>query len=225
MASPLLLINPKNRRRKTRKANPVKTRKTRRASPQKRRHHNPIALRKANPGTYRRRRRSNPSMRGFGNQVMPAVKDAAIGGAGAIAVDYAMGNFVRDMLPTSLQNGYGYAAIKAALTLFAGIGLASSTKGLSRKAAAGALVVQAYDILNQLLPADTKLGYVTYGGVVNGSPLVRTYPGGMGAVVNNQAIGQLGAVVNNAAIGYRPMVGAGQALGSARDRENVTPFR
>ena len=135
MANEMLLINPRRRR-----AAP----KRRRASPKRRR--NPVArrassrisraparrLRRRNPISNfslgrrgSRRRRRNPISLGGLNvkSLMTMLTDAAIGGAGAIAMDVIQGQ-INGFLPASFQSnpttvGVG-DAVKAAVTAFLG---------------------------------------------------------------------------------------------------------
>jgi hypothetical protein len=120
--------------------------------------------RRANPA---RRRRNPISLGGVNvNSIMAQLKEGAIMGAGAVAADIGYG-YIQRYLPASLQAGPGQvtagSAIKAVITAAAGVMLSKSTRGLSRKAAMGALVVQARDIVAGLLPAGTVagLGYST----------------------------------------------------------------
>lgn len=176
----MLLINPRRRRRAAKAS-------ARRASPKRRRttarrRRNPVAVtpavtrsvrrivrRRANPIAGRRRvsrRRRNPI--GIGrisaSSILNQFKDAAIGGAGAIAMDLAMGK-INQFLPASLQTsstsvGVG-DAVKGVITVLAGKLLSKPTKGLSVKMAQGALTCQARDILSSFLPATMAMGYAT----------------------------------------------------------------
>ena len=101
------------------------------------------------------------------------LKDAAIGGAGAIAVDLIYGK-LNPMLPTAIQTspaGVGVGdAVKAVVTVVAGKALSKATKGMSQKAALGALTTQMRDIISTFLPASMTmagLGYSTPGRVLN----------------------------------------------------------
>jgi len=123
------------------------------------------AKRRANP--IRRRRRNPISLGGVNvNGVMAQLKEGALMGAGAVAADMGY-SYIQRYLPASLQAGPGQvtagSALKAVITAAAGVMLSRATKGLSRKAAMGALVVQARDIVAGLLPAGSVagLGYAT----------------------------------------------------------------
>lgn len=190
-------------------ANPAKRR--RRVGAKRRR--NPIAM-------VRRavRRRRNPisiggSVLNFKSYLTP-IKDAAIMGAGAVAMDVGYA-YINRMLPASMQRTPGALgvgdAIKAVLTVALGRILNRPTRGLSQKAAVGALTVQAYNIAASFLPASMPvngaLGYATAGRVVPGagrtnaniraggtvgqyiggpSPLLSGARGGMGMYVGGQ---------------------------------------
>lgn len=197
----MLLLNPRPRR-KSRKAPSAaqranwarfaamaKGRKTKRRK-------NPAASsrtstagspRRSNPlGAYRRasrrvaRRRNPISMRGvtgglfnFRSYIAP-LKDAAVMGAGAVAMDVGF-SYVNRYLPASMQRVPGTVgvgdAVKAVLTVALGKLLAKPTKGLSQKAAMGSLVVQMRDITTAMLPASmgvSGLGWMTNARVVPG---------------------------------------------------------
>lgn len=158
--------NPKRRRRNpapmdSYEANPRRRRARRR---------NPIAA-------YRRvtRRRNPIGLGGISvNSIIGVAKEAAVMGAGAVAMDVAYG-YVQKYLPASLQAGLNQAtagaAVKGLLTVIAGQALSKATRGLSRKAAMGALTVQFRDLVSGMLPAGTVagLGYAVPGRVVNRS--------------------------------------------------------
>lgn len=101
---------------------------------------------------------------------MSMLKDGLVGGAGAIAVDLAYG-YLAPYLPTTLQRTPGSAsvgdAVKAIVTIAAGKLLSRATRGLSEKAARGALVVQAHGLIAQMLPNTVTLGYATPSQVAN----------------------------------------------------------
>jgi len=170
----MLLINPRKRRkvakRKAVKRNVSATRKIRRRNPigvssvstiRRRRRSNPIAARRAV------RRRRNPISMGSlkSSNILNMLKDAAIGGAGSIAVDVAMG-YAAPYLPASLRRVPGTVgvgdAVKLAATVLLGKVLSKPTKGLSEKMAKGALVCQARDVMRTFLPATMTLGQVGY---------------------------------------------------------------
>jgi hypothetical protein len=183
------LINPRKRRRAAKKAkrrvrrsNPVSyravTRRARAANPAKRRTRR---MRRRNPVAElrgRARRKSNPSLRGMFGGIVPMLKDAAVGAVGAIAVDAAMGQ-VNKYLPASMQPTPGALgtndAIKMVTTVALGSLLSRATRGMSRKAAAGALTVQMDKAIRTFLPPAIKsqLAYGTVAPVVPGRMTVQ----------------------------------------------------
>lgn len=181
----MLLINP--RRRKARRANPVAKRRrvTRRRNPlaavARRRRRNPMPLvrRARNPiGLARRRvmRRRNPIGGRMGTgMLMAAIREAFVGGAGAVAVDLAMGQINR-YLPATLKTVPGTVgagdAVKALITVTLGHLLARPTRGLSRKMALGALTVQSANIMKSFVPGTMAMGYASPARIVNGSNTV-----------------------------------------------------
>jgi hypothetical protein len=156
------------KRRTARRANPVAM-----ANPAPRRRRR--SARRANPAAAVRRRRRNPiNLGGRAGGIMGPIKEAAIQGAGAVAFDIGYG-YVSPYLPASMavvpgRVGVGNA-VKALITVVAGQFLSKYTKGLSRKAAVGALTIQARDIVASMLPASTAsvagLGYAVPGRVIN----------------------------------------------------------
>lgn len=200
----MLLINPKSRgRRKTakrktvRRANPV----AKRAAPKRRRRtyaKNPIAAvrrRMRRPAAAARRvgrRRRNPiSMRSLNMRGISAMlKSALIGGAGAVGVDMLMAQ-LNKYLPVSMQPTAQPGlnnALKAALTVVLGTVLDKPTRGMASKAAAGALAVQAADVVRYTLakfapgsvPAVAGIGYYTPATVANRTARVGPVINGIG---------------------------------------------
>ena len=180
----MLLINPR-RRRKARRANPIAKRRrvTRRRNPlatvARRRRRNPMpAVRRRNPiGLARRRvmRRRNP-IGGMGTgMLMAAIREAFVGGAGAVAVDLAMGQINR-FLPATLVTRPGQIgagdAVKAIITVTLGHLLARPTRGLSRKMALGALTVQSANIMKSFVPGTMAMGYASPARIVRGTNTV-----------------------------------------------------
>jgi len=181
----MLLINPR-RRRKARRANPIAKRRrvTRRRNPlatvARRRRRNPMpAIRRRNPiGLARRRvmrRRRNP-IGGMGTgMLMAAIREAFVGGAGAVAVDLAMGQINR-FLPATLKTVPGTIgagdAVKAIITVTLGHLLARPTRGLSRKMALGALTVQSANIMKSFVPGTMAMGYASPARIVRGTNTV-----------------------------------------------------
>jgi len=144
-------------------------------------------------------------------------KDAAIMGAGAVAMDMGYA-YINRMFPAVIQRtpgGVGVGdAVKAALTVLIGNALSGITKGLSRKAALGALTVQAHGIATNLIgPATVAgLGYVTAGRVVPGSSRVNS----------NMSANRLSAYVS----GPSPSLnGLGAYVGAASPLLSRAPMR
>lgn len=177
----MLLINPRKRRRaapkrakrtsarrRVRRSNPVTV--ISRAPARRRR-----VMRRRNPiGAVRRvmrRRRRNPIGLGSGSSIMAMLKSAAIGGAGAIAVDLAMGQMAK-FLPASMAKTPGkvgvYEVVKVAATIALGKLLSKPTRGLSQKMAAGSLTVQAHQLLSSVVPTGSMpLGYYSPAAISN----------------------------------------------------------
>lgn len=200
----MLLVNPRRRTAKRRKASPAQraararfaamararagkrpARRARRRNPapalpyvaatmpararrRPARRRNPIAAARS----YRRGRRRNPISLGRASTYVSMIKDAAIGAAGAVVVDLAMGQINR-FLPATLQRVPGAVgvgdAVKAVLTVAMGQLLRGPTRGMSTQLAKGALTVQAHGIITQFVPAGLTLGYATAAPVVNSS--------------------------------------------------------
>lgn len=189
MAGQLLLINPR-RRRKSRKARARRRGRKMsalqmkyfgggraRSNPRKRRR---SSVRRSRARSYARRARR--SVRSVGRSmgfslpgITSAMKTAAIGAGGALAVDVAMGQANR-FLPADWQSRYvdgstnwKYYIAKGALAI--GLGVAGARFGGRFRSAMltmaqGSLMVQAYEILRDNMPADLiPLGYYTNGPV------------------------------------------------------------
>ncbi len=201
----MLLVNPRRRkaRKTTRRANPARKtarRRVRRANPlfaaaprHVRRRRNPLFAHKRR---HHVRRRRNPiSFGGSKGGIAQMLKDAALGGVGAVAMDIVMG-YANGVLPTSLQttpNTVGIGdAVKAALTIGLGEMLRSATKGASIKVATGALTVQVSDIVRSFVPSTMTLGANTPAvRVIRGNPRVGPNAGylqnpGMGRYIGSQ---------------------------------------
>ena len=168
----MLLINPRRRtkaKRKTtarrRRRNPLTATAAKTAV---KRRTNPIAKRAVS------RRRRNPISLGVTRKdFMAGFKDAAVGAAGAVAIDVLMGQ-INPKLPASMQIsatqvGIG-DAVKAGLTVMLGKLLNKSTRGMSQKMATGALTVQAHGLISAYLPDSMKLagvGYASPAAIIN----------------------------------------------------------
>lgn len=195
-----LLANPRRRRRSARRRNPIAGRRAYIAA---------------------RRRRRNPiggvNLRGF----LPVLKDAAIQGAGAVAMDWAF-NKINTYIPASMQRVPGSLgvgdAVKALITVALGQVLRGPTKGLSMKAATGALTVQFRDITASLLPAGTlsgSLGYAVPGRLVNMSNRVGPNRSRMGAFTAPGVTPMLSAFT---APGVTPLLSSSMARDGVRFR-------
>lgn len=139
-------------------------------STRRRRRRNPVGA----IGRYvSRRRRRNPISLGGSSLSMKGVldlaKEAAIMGGGAVAMDWLYSQ-VSKYLPANMQAGPGQvnlgSVVKMGITAALGIALNRTTKGLSKKAALGALTVQARDIVLTYVPASVSasvsgLGYMS----------------------------------------------------------------
>lgn len=164
--------------------------------------------RRANPVGARRRRR-NP-IGGIGGKLgvkslMNMLRDAAIGGAGAVGVDVLMAK-LNPHLPVSMQVNPAKVgagdAVKFGITALLGTLLSKPTRGLSQKMAAGAMTVQARDLISGMLPASMAVAGLAYA-----SPAM--------TVRGNQRIGpirstQMGAYIRP---GQTPMLNAYQRPG------------
>ena len=220
----MLLINPRKRRarkaksskrRASRKRNPVSYRAvTRRAKP--------AASRAPNPRRRRRRMRNPVSVRGVFGSIVPMLQDAAIGAGGSIAVDAFMGQ-INKYLPATMQPTPGAVgtndAIKVVTTIALGQLLSRPTRGMSRKAAAGALTVQMDKIIRTFLPANVKaqLAYGTVAPVVPGRMTVQPNAQRMNAYTRPGAATPL---LNGAGAYTRPGAASpllnGRSFGNAR---------
>jgi hypothetical protein len=186
----MLLINPRKRRATKRKAG-AKRRVRARA-----RRKNPITrtatarkvMRRRNPvGAMRRRvmRRRNPigGMGGMGSY-MNVIRDAVMGGAGAIMIDVVYGQ-INKFLPATLRTVPGTIgagdAVKAIGTVFLGHALNKMTRGYSRKAAMASLTVQAYNLMKGFVPTTLPLGYASPAMIAQGTNRVGPIRRGMNA--------------------------------------------
>ena len=207
----MLLINPRKRKaaRKARRATPIAKRRV-----MARRRKNPIAAVKR-----RVMRRRNPIGMGMAGGYMTAIREALMGGAGAVAMDLVFGQ-VNKFLPATLQKTAGTVgagdAIKAVLTVFIGQALNKPTRGFSKKAAQASLTVQAHDIIRSFVPATMALGYYSPAMTAQGTNRVGPIRKGVNAYTSG------GTPLLNA---YQASGGATALLNGARNRENVTMFR
>ncbi len=188
---------PKRKRRASRRTNPIIMSRTYSARRSRARRRNPIRLGGGGGGSLF-------NLRGY----IAPLKEAAIMGAGAVAMDMAYG-YATPYLPAMLQRVPGRVGLgdlaKALLTIAFGKVLAKPTRGLSMKAAMGALVVQGRDIALTLLPrpaAAATVSAVPSPGLPfqGGAGLRRNWTGtgmnsGIGAIVRTGAGGASGPMV------------------------------
>ena len=235
----MLLINPRRRAKaKARRASPKRRRRNpvrvvaRTPAPIRRRR-NPVAAlsrirrRRRNPvaalSRMRRRRRNPIGIGGVSvNSFVAMLKDAAVGGAGAIGADMLMG-YANRYLPAMLQSAPGTVnvgtAVKALLTAVAGQLLSKPTRGLSRKMATGALAVQARDALVTFLPmGGMTMGYASPATITQGSNRVGPIRPGMNAYVRGGSRSPLLNAYTQP--GVTPLLSARPR--SAREREGVS---
>lgn len=226
----MLLINPRRRTgRKTRKAATAKRRRT------TARRKNPISVatvrrRRANPIRAKRRvsrRRRNPiGGKILSGGLMKMIQEAFVGAAGSVAVDVAYGQ-IQSYLPASLRRTPGQVGVgdvvKAAITVGLGSILAKPTKGLSKRMAAGALTVQAADVLKSFVPSTMQLGYIAPARVVPGTnrvgPMRR---GGVSEYVSPGSTPMLSAYTRP---GASPILNGSRQERGAQMREGVSTFR
>lgn len=192
MAEKLLLINPRRRRKasaKKRRASrrnrmPAalerywasrRGRKSARKSTRRARRRNPVPKLTLDRVMRRRssRRRNPINVRGVLGNVVPMVTQAAVGAAGAIAVDYGWG-MLKPKLPAALQSPMAGSAAKILFTVAAGQLLRGVTRGYSQRMAQGALTVQMDQLLRNFLPANVRqsLAYANPAPVVQGTAWV-----------------------------------------------------
>ncbi len=152
-----LAVNPRRRRRR----NPLALL----ANPKKKKRRGKwfsVKAHQRNPISHRRRRRNPVSLAAFRPQsIMAQLIPAAIGGAGALALDVALSHIPQ---PDFLNNAYG----KLAIRVFGAVGigmLAGLVKSnIGRQVTAGALTVVAYntirDVVQKVAPQITMGGYM-----------------------------------------------------------------
>lgn len=216
----MLLINPRKRTaRKARKTTHTAKRKV--AARRK----NPIAAvrrRRMNPmhkvrSTMARRRRNPIKMSGMMGGYMGAIREALMGGAGAVAMEVVFGQ-VEKFLPTSLKKTPGVIgagdAVKAILTVVMGQALKGPTKGFSMKAAQASLTVQAHDLIKTFVPASLPLGYASPAMITQGTNRIGPIRKGMNAYTSS----------GSPLLSAYNMPGSSPLLSGARNREGVTAF-
>lgn len=211
----MLLINPKKRRR-----NPAaKRRVVRRKNPVvaiARRRHNPLAAmrRRRNPIARMRRRMRNPIGGAMMGGYMGQIREAVMGGAGALGMDLVYGQ-INSFLPAALKRTPGVIgagdAVKAVVTVALGGLLNKATRGFSAKAAKASLTIQAYDIMKSFVPGTMTIGYASPALIAQGTNRVGPIRRGMNAYTN-------GTPLLNAYM--KP--GSTAMLSGSRMREGVT---
>lgn len=214
----MLLINPRKRARKARRTTTKRTRVARRRNPIT--STVPIA-RKRNPVRAMRRRimrrRRNPIGMGAASGYINAIRDALMGGVGAVAFDIVHGQIKR-FLPAALQVTPGKIgagdAVRAIITVFAGEALNKVTRGFSRKAAMASLTVQAHDLLKGFVPAALPLGYASPALISQGTNRVGPIRQGMNAYTPPGQTPLLSAYTKGT-----------QLLSGARGREGHSMYR
>lgn len=182
----MLLINP--RKRGARKA--TKRRVVRRKNPvtaMVRRKRNPLAAmrRRRNPmAAMVRRRRRNPIGGAMMGGYMTQIREAVLGGAGALGMDLVYGQ-INSFLPTALKRVPGSIgagdAVKAVVTVALGGLLNKATRGFSAKAAKASLTIQAYDIMKSFVPSSMTIGYASPALIAQGTNRVSPIRRGMNA--------------------------------------------
>jgi hypothetical protein len=209
MAGELLLINPRGR--KGRKKSVKRVGKKRSGIARKAKAAFKIARRRVSSGIRKiRSRRKSGGMKVGGSiksALVPMIKNGLIGGVGAVAIDYAWAK-VAPKLPASIGTGNGAAAAKALATVVAGVALSKVTRGMSKDLAAGALAVQARDLISQHLPMAGRVGYYSPTAVTQGT--ARFNPTGrVGAFIPGRVPGLANAQLGAFVPGRTPGVSAG----------------
>lgn len=172
----LMIVNPAKRRRASTKKRRVRAapRRARRSSVRrnpisvahvKRRIRRYVRRARANPITHRRRRiRRNPIGLGSlrASSIVAMLKDAAIGGAGAVGMDW-LWDKISPNLPATVVSSVGMSrAVQAGLTVLLGRLLKGPTRGLSEKMAIGSLTVQAYSVIQDMTSGGMSgMGYMS----------------------------------------------------------------
>ena len=213
----MLLINPRKRgtrkatkRRVVRRKNPVTAMVKRRRNPlaAMRRRRNPLAAMRM------RTRRRNPIGGAMMGNYMTQIREAVIGGAGALGMDLVYGQ-INSFLPAALKRVPGSIgagdAVKAVITVALGGLLSKPTRGLSDKAAKASLTIQAYDIMKSFVPGGMTIGYASPALIAQGTNRVGPIRRGMNAYTNGTPL--LNAYMSP---------GKTALLSGARNREGVS---
>lgn len=209
----MLLINPRKRTRKVRKT--AAKRRVRRnpiAAMSRRVRRNPVRALKR-----RVMRRRNPIGMAGMTGYMNSIREALMGGVGAVAFDIVHGQIKR-FLPAALQVTPGKIgagdAVRAIITVFVGQALNGVTRGFSKKAAMASLTVQAHDLLKGFVPAALPLGYASPAMVAQGTNRVGPIRQGVNAYTKPGPTPLLSAYTSGS-----------QLLNGARNREGHSMYR
>lgn len=177
MPGELLLINPR-KRRKARATAPKRAAK--RATSRRKKTMQHMTAYHQNPAPRRRRRLSaikssvkkvrrysrNPISKFSISSITGMAKNAAVGAAGALAVDALFG-YAKTMLPASMQSPISdsggvnpmYYLAKGGLAVAVGV-LGSKITKEAGNLAAGSLTISTYEIFRSFIPVSIPLGYV-----------------------------------------------------------------
>jgi hypothetical protein len=199
-----------------RRKNPVTAMVRRRRNPlaAMRRRRNPLAAARRNPLARMRARRRNPIGGAMMGNYMTQIREAVIGGAGALGMDLVYGQ-INSFLPAALKRVPGSIgagdAVKAVITVALGGLLSKPTRGLSDKAARASLTIQAYDIMKSFVPGGMTIGYASPALIAQGTNRVGPIRRGMNAYTNGTPL--LNAYMSP---------GKTALLSGARSREGAT---
>lgn len=212
----VLVVNPRMKRNS--KGRFVKRVRARRRNPiaalaanprRRRRRRNPVAALAVNPRrkrrgkwfavkahqrnpTHRRRRRNPVSLSAFRpTSIMGQLIPAAIGGAGALALDIALSKIPQ---PEFLNNPVGKLGVRVVGAIGLGM-LANLLKaGIGRQITAGALTVVAYntirDVVQRVAPSITVAGYMDDSTMGYIDPAPQLQGTGMGAYMRGATVAQ-----------------------------------
>jgi len=212
----MLLINPRKRGARKSTKRRVMRRKNPAVTSMVRRRRNPLAAmrRRRNPMTSMARRRRNPIGGAMMGNYMTQIREAVIGGAGALGMDLVYGQ-INSFLPTALKRVPGSIgagdAVKAVITVALGGLLSKPTRGLSEKAAKASLTIQAYDIMKSFVPSTMTIGYASPALIAQGTNRVSPIRRGMNAYTRGTPLLNAYMKPGNTAL-----------LSGARNREGVS---
>lgn len=206
MAAELMLINPRRKRSRRRKARVVHARR----NPRRRRRRGMSALQRkyfgggrkrrvirarSNPRRRHRRRhmtvmRRNPSVSNPVGFVANTIVPAALGAVGGIGVSYIFNNYAPASLQTGILNPISQYGIAALLGFAVGAATDNRTGAM---VAAGAMTVITYDMIQNYLQTGSLVNSQQgYGGQYGGQQMGR-FVGfrGMGRIVNRRGMGYM----------------------------------